>query len=248
MIAIMTWSSELDEEIKDGLNGSSIISSFEEFAQNMANFNKVILRRHQLWTLKALESVLKTIKVLGAEIYYIAKTDDTDETKLLIELDIKNILFEPIEADKIIGKVESSYIQDIGLFYDDLYYEDRLFDDDDLYYEEPVDVVIKEEIEDDIKEDKKTAEIKKVETAIVEKAQPVVTVKQESTFRFLLNYISKLLGLFVILISTFIEHFMQIVITIIVLFIVNYYIKEQGISNFTGLMDLGKEIIQQFAR
>jgi len=92
MIGIVTWSNELDEEIKDGLNDSRIIVSVEELTQNICKFNKVILRRHQSWTLEILKSMLETIKILDKEIFYIAKPDDADETRLLLELDIKYIL------------------------------------------------------------------------------------------------------------------------------------------------------------
>ena len=231
MIAIMTWKEDLNEELKLGLDGSRVADSIEELEDDMDYLDKVILTRHLDWSLEELRTVLKNLKDSGIEIFYIKEFDTPEELSLLIEMDIKNILFDPMDVEEIVNKVKNT-----GLFDDEDYLNGAVFVQE---IEETEDIEEKKESkeEKDIIKIENTVDVEKLVKETVEKVQPVVTVKQESTFRFLLNYIQKLLSLLVILISIIIEYFMQIAITIIVLFIVNYYISEQGINSFPALID-----------
>ncbi|AKL96188.1 hypothetical protein CACET_c27430 [Clostridium aceticum] len=231
MIAIMTWKKELKEELKIRLDGSRVIDSVEELEDNIDYLDKVIISRHLDWSLEELRTVLKNLIESDIEIFYIKDNDEPEELRLLLSLGVKNILFDPISVEEIINKVEN-----IVLFDDEDYLNGAVFVQE---IEETEDIEEKKESkeEKDIIKIENTVDVEKLVKETVEKVQPVVTVKQESTFRFLLNYIQKLLSLLVILISIIIEYFMQIAITIIVLFIVNYYISEQGINSFPALID-----------
>ena len=229
MIAIMTWKEDLNEELKLGLDGSRVADSIEELEDDMDYLDKVILTRHLDWSLEELRTVLKNLKDSGIEIFYIKEFDTPEELSLLIEMDIKNILFDPVDVEEIVNKVKNT-----GLFDDEDYLNGATFI---LEMDETEEVKEESKEEKDIIKIENTVDVEKIVKQAVESVQPVVTVKQESTFRFLLNYIQKLLSQFLILISTIIEHSMQIAITIIVILIVNYYISEQGINSFPALID-----------
>jgi len=229
MIAIMTWKEDLNEELKLGLDGSRVMDSIEELEDDMDYLDKVILTRHLDWSLEELRTVLKNLKDSGIEIFYIKEFDIPEELSLLIEMDIKNILFDLMDVEEIVNKVEN-----IGMFDDEDYLNGATFIPE---MDETEEVKEESKEEKDIIKIENTVDVEKIVKQAVEKVQPVATVKQESTFRFLLNYIQKLLSQFLILISTIIEHSMQIAITIIVILIVNYYISEQGINSFPALID-----------
>ncbi len=95
-------------------------------------------------------------------------------------------------------------------------------------------------------------EKEKAEPVVIEDVQPVVTVKKENAFVFFLNYIYKILKLFVHAIVNIISSIADIIPWFIggaiVSVAANYFLKEQGIDSFPKLMELVKEIIQQFTK
>lgn len=246
MIAIMTWKEDLNEELKLRLDGSRIMDSIEELEDVLDYLDKVILTRHLDWSLEELRTVLKNLKDSGIEIFYIKESDTPEELSLLIELDVKNILFNPKDVDEIVNKIENI----------------SLFDDEDYGYEDKPKFIVeideeKEEKEESKEESKKEKDIIKIENTVdvekivkqaVENVQPVVTVKQESTFRFLLNWVYKIISLTVTLIGLIIENIMWILLWAVLIIAANYFLKEQGIDSFTKLIELVKEIIQQFTK
>jgi len=244
MIAIMTWNEELNEELKLRLADNRVIDSIEELEDNMDYLDKVILSKHSEWTMDELKKVLKNLMDSGIEIFYIKESDTPEELSLLIEMDIKNILFNPKDVEEIVNKIEN-----ISLFDDDDYLNGATFIPEiDETKEE------KEESKEESKEEKdiikieNTVDVEKIVKQAVESVQPVVTVKQESTFRFLLNWIRDIFRLISINLNSFIENFIRITLTIIVIAAANYLIKEQGISSFPELLDLAKGIIDQFIK
>jgi len=243
MIAIMTWKEDLNEELKLRLDGSRVIDSIEELEDDMDYLDKVILTRHLDWSLEKLRAVLKNLKDSGIEIFYIKESDTPEELSLLIGMDVKNILFNPKDVEEIVNKIENI----------------SLFDDEDYGYEDKPKFIVEidEEKEESKEESKKEKDIIKIENTVdvekivkqtVESVQPVVTVKQESILRFLLNWVYKIISLPVTLIGLIIENIVWILLWAVLLIAANYFIREQGISSFPELIDLVKEIIDQFIK
>lgn len=244
MIAIMTWNEELNEELKLRLADNRVIDSIEELEDNMDYLDKVILSKHSEWTIDELKKVLKNLTDSGIKIFYIKESDSSEELSLLIEMDVKNILFNPKDVEEIVNKIEN-----ISLFDDEDYLNGATFIPEiDETKEE------KEESKEESKEEKdiikieNTVDVEKIVKQAVESVQPVVTVKQESTFRFLLNWVYKIISLPVTLIGLIIENIMWILLWAVLLIAANYFIKEQGISSFQELLDLAKGIIDQFIK
>lgn len=241
MIAIMTWKEDLNEELKLRLDGSRVMDSIEELEDNMDYLDKAILSKHINWSLEELRELLLKLKDSGVEIFYIKDNDEPEELRLLIELDIKNILFNPINIEDIVSNVENT-----GLFNDEDYLNGAIFVEDIEKAEEENEDT--NNIENNVIENKKVAEKEKAEPVVIEDVQPVVTVKKENAFVFFLNYILKILKLFVNVIITFIENIQWLVISIIISVAAYFILKEQGIDSFPKLMELVKEIIQQFIK
>jgi len=240
MIAIMTWKEDLNEELKLRLDGSRIMDSIEELEDDLDYLDKVILTRHLDWSLEELRTVLKNLKDSGIEIFYIKESDTPEELSLLIELDVKNILFEPMDVEEIVNKVKNT-----GLFDDEDYLNGATFI---LEMDETEEVKEESKEEKDIIKIENTVDVEKIVKQAVEKVQPVVTLKQESTLRFLLNWVYKIISLPVTLIGLIIENIMWILLWAVLLIAANYFIREQGISSFSELIDLVKEIIDQFIK
>lgn len=248
MIAIMTWKEDLNEELKLRLDGSRIMDSIEELEDVLDYLDKVILTRHLDWSLEELRTVLKNLKDSGIEIFYIKESDTPEELSLLIELDVKNILFNPKDVDEIVNKIEN-----ISLFDEDYGYEDKPkfiveIDEEKEEKEEKEESKEESKKEKDIIKIENTVDVEKIVKQAVENVQPVVTVKQESTFRFLLNWVYKIISLTVTLIGLIIENIMWILLWAVLIIAANYFLKEQGIDSFTKLIELVKEIIQQFTK
>lgn len=245
MIAIMTWKEDLNEELKLRLDGSRIMDSIEELEDDLDYLDKVILTRHLDWSLEELRTVLKNLKDSGIEIFYIKESDTPEELSLLIELDVKNILFEPMDVEEIVNKVKNT-----GLFDDEDYLNGATFISEIDETEEKNEDSSIDKI--DVIEDKSIAEIKKSESVVLENVRPVIKAKKENAFVFFLNYIYKILKLFVHAIVNIISSIADIIPWFIggaiVSVAANYFLKEQGIDSFPKLMELVKEIIQQFTK
>ena len=111
------------------------------------------------------------IKDSGVEIFYIKDNDEPEELRLLIEFDIKNILFNPINIEDIVSNVENT-----GLFNDEDYLNGAIFVEDIEKAEEENEDT--NNIENNVIENKKVAEKEKAEPVVIEDVQPVVTVKK----------------------------------------------------------------------
>lgn len=248
MIAIMTWNEELNEELKLRLADNRVIDSIEELEDNMDYLDKVILSKHSEWTIYELKKVLKNLTDSGIEIFYIKESDSSEELGLLIEMDVKNILFNPKDVEEIVNKIES-----INLFDDEDYLNGATFIPEiDETKEE------KEESKEESKEEKdiikieNTVDVEKIVKQAVESVQPVVTVKQESTFRFLLNWVYKILSLPVTLIGLIIENIGWILLMgliSVILMGVFFILNNQGISTsefMDEVFNLISDIIAKF--
>lgn len=240
MIAIMTWNEELNEELKLRLADNRVIDSIEELEDNMDYLDKVILSKHSEWAMDELKKVLKNLTDSGIEIFYIKESDSSEELGLLIEMDVKNILFNPKDVKEIVNKIEN-----ISLFDDEDYLNGATFIPE---IDETKEEKEESKEEKDIVKIENTVDVEKIVKQAVESVQPVVTVKQESTFRFLLNWIRDIFRLISINLNSFIENFIRIALTIIAILAANHFIKEQGINSISELIDLAKEILQQFIK
>ncbi|TAH63385.1 MAG: hypothetical protein EWM50_02865 [Gottschalkiaceae bacterium] len=251
MIAIMTWKADLNEELKQRLDGSRVIDSVEELEDNIDYLDKVIISKHSEWSLEVLEELLLKLKDSGVEIIYITKAESAEEIKTCIDLGIEDFLIEPVTVAEIIRKIEFTGDTEIksdnqlDIINDwDSFFEDKQRDYEEANREELLRLkALMESKEDqdntDIKnnatddKNEKAEKKKKKKPKVVENVQPVVTVKQESTFRFLLNWVYKIISLPVTLIGLIIEYMMPIIIMILISAVLTgvfFVLNKQGIS------------------
>ena len=271
MIAIMTWKEDLNEELKLRLDGSRIMDSIEELEDDLDYLDKVILSKHSEWTIDELKELLLKLKDSGVDIIYITKAESAEEIKTCIDLSIEDFLIEPT-ALEIIRRIEftggNEGTANKGEDYTEIKNDNQLDcvqDWDSVYDEMQREEILRlralveskedednSNIEKDVIGNKNVVEIEKVEPVAIENVQPVIKVKKENAFVFFLNYIYKILKLFVHVIVNIISSIADVIPWliggIIVSVAANYFLKEQGIDSFPKLMELVKEIIQQFIK
>jgi hypothetical protein len=243
MIAIATGKKDLDESLKEHLEDSEIVESMESLYENLLKYDTVVISKHLKATAMIFSELLFFLKQSSRRIIYIASEDEADEIKMCIKFDIRDIMFEPVDVYKVIYMVEEkagsnnpkSDTHDV---------EDSLFSFyEDMYKNEESELKEIEEVEvekDDTSENSK-CEVEKGITVTDTVAIPVVqAVKKENIFVFTLNYVYKLLSLFINLIATFVESLQWIVISVILTAAAYYIFKNGGIDSFDGLVKMIK--------
>ncbi len=248
MIAIATGKKDVDESLKEYLKDSEILESVESLYEDSLKFDTVVISKHLKATEMIISELLLFLKQSNRRIIYITNEDEADEIKMCLKFDIRDIMFEPVDVYKIRriteGKAELyNNKTDINAedslfgFYEDLYENETAqgfknsihpFDKGLYENEEPKGVEEAEEIKKVVaeKENNKAEVVKSSNANNLTNntvAIPVVqAIKRENIFVFTLNYIYKLLSLFVNLIAPLLENVYSIVASFILTAAVAY--------------------------
>lgn len=109
MIAIATGRGDLDEAIKESLPEGYIVNYREFLLKNddSYQFNIVILSMHLKGTTIDMEELLFTLKQNGTRVIYLTNKDFTEEIKMCLQMNIYDLLFDPLTVEKIINVIEN---------------------------------------------------------------------------------------------------------------------------------------------
>lgn len=245
----MTWSEDLNRKLNNRLKDGRILNSTEELTKNITNFKKVIISKHEMWTLEILESLLMTLKALDIEIYYMTKLGEEEKElqeikELLHKLEVENIYKNPEDIDNLIFEIEN-----ISLFDDESYSNEAVFI---IEPEDTKDVKEKEITNNsdkkDTLEDKYEIGESKNKSLEIKNEQAVVKHKKENAFVFGLNYIYKILRIFVNVIITFIDNIQWLVISVVISAAAYIIFKELGIETISQLIEKATEFITNFKK
>lgn len=243
MIAIATGKKDLDENLKEHLEDSEIVESMEYLYGNLLKFDTVVISKHLKATAMIISEILFFLKQSNRRIIYITSEDAADEIKMCLKFDIRDIMFEPVDVYKVRYMVEEKAGSN-NPKPDTHDVENSLLSFcEDMYKNEESELKeIKEvEVEEDDTSENSKCEAEKGIIATDTVAIPVVqAIKKENIFVFTLNYIYKLLSLFINLITTFVESLQWIVISVILTAASYYIFKNGGIDSFDGLVKIIK--------
>lgn len=265
MIAIMTFDKNLDDQLKSKIENSLIVKSGDLLIKNLDNFDVIILKKREDWTTSQFREILTVLRDQEKPVLFITEAVNAEEIQLAIQFDAE-IIFEPIVIDEILTKINeiNGKTPEDVIFSDDDYdhkftseiepdevYVDPSINSIDTFYKE-VELEDKEKrLEDDKKElEDKEKEIQEREQEILKKEdrkQRKLEKKQlkkeknkekESIFRFILNFIYRILALIVNIIVSFFDNLQWLFISILLTIAAYFIIKELGITSYKELIDM----------